>query len=205
MPTSLFFAHNEALVPPYRVIIDTNFINLSLENRIDLVKAMMDVLYAKGNTHTLSRSHCLKPGTDLNDNSDVTAIPCISDCVLAELEKLGQKYRLALRYVLLPPSLSPSPLPLALIQVGMRSSVARDPRFERLPCSHKGTYADDCIVNRVTQHRCYIVATCDRQLRRRLRKVPGVPVSSLNLSPSVWVCCETELMGGTCVTVDVYR
>ncbi|GAA5961145.1 hypothetical protein JCM3765_001243 [Sporobolomyces pararoseus] len=126
MPTSLFFAHNEALVPPYRVIVDTNFINLSLENRIDLVKAMMDTLYAK-------------------------AIPCISDCVLAELEKLGQKYRLALR-------------------------VARDPRFERLPCSHKGTYADDCIVNRVTQHRCYIVATCDRQLRRRLRKVPGVPL-----------------------------
>ncbi|CEQ39547.1 hypothetical protein JCM21900_006820 [Sporobolomyces salmonicolor] len=126
MPTSLFFSHNEALVPPYRVIVDTNFINLSLENRIDLVKAMMDVLYAK-------------------------AIPCISDCVLAELEKLGQKYRLALR-------------------------VARDPRFERLPCSHKGTYADDCIVNRVTQHRCYIVATCDRQLRRRLRKIPGVPL-----------------------------
>lgn len=27
----------------------------------------------------------------------LTAIPCISDCVLAELEKLGQKYRLALR------------------------------------------------------------------------------------------------------------
>ncbi|GAA5858127.1 hypothetical protein JCM5296_004059 [Sporobolomyces johnsonii] len=126
MPTSLFFSHNEALVPPYRVIVDTNFINLSLENRIDLVKAMMDVLYAK-------------------------AIPCISDCVLAELEKLGQKYRLALR-------------------------VARDPRFERLPCSHKGTYADDCIVNRVTQHRCYLVATCDRQLRRRLRKIPGVPL-----------------------------
>ncbi|ORY89309.1 Fcf1-domain-containing protein [Leucosporidium creatinivorum] len=126
LPTSLFLSHNEALVPPYRVLVDTNFINLSLENRIDLVKAMMDALYAK-------------------------AIPCISDCVLAELEKLGQKYRLALR-------------------------VARDPRFERLPCSHKGTYADDCIVNRVTSHRCYIVATCDRQLRRRLRKVPGVPL-----------------------------
>ncbi|GAA6028203.1 hypothetical protein JCM8097_006913 [Rhodosporidiobolus ruineniae] len=126
MPTSLFFSHNEALVPPYRVIVDTNFINLSLENRMDIVKGMMDVLYAK-------------------------AIPCISDCVIAELEKLGHQYRLALR-------------------------VARDPRFERLPCSHKGTYADDCIVNRVTQHRCYIVATCDRQLRRRLRKVPGVPL-----------------------------
>lgn len=48
MPTSLFLSHNEALVPPYRVLVDTNFINLSLENRIDLVKAMMDALYAKG-------------------------------------------------------------------------------------------------------------------------------------------------------------
>lgn len=64
MPTSLFFAHNEALVPPYRVIIDTNFINLSLENRIDLVKAMMDVLYAKGELSLSSPSHCLNPGTD---------------------------------------------------------------------------------------------------------------------------------------------
>lgn len=31
-------------------------------------------------------------------------IPCISDCVMAELEKLGQKYRLALRSVLPAPS-----------------------------------------------------------------------------------------------------
>ena len=31
--------------------------------------------------------------------------------------------------------------------------IARDPRFERLPCMHKGTYADDCLVNRVTQVR----------------------------------------------------
>lgn len=53
-------------------------------------------------------------------------IPCVSDCVIGELEKLGPKYRLALR-------------------------LAKDPRFERLPCTHKGTYADDCIVNRVTQ------------------------------------------------------
>ena len=61
----------------------------------------------------------------------------------------------------------------------LSNSVARDPRFERLPCSHKGTYADDCIVERVNSHRCYIVATCDRALRRRLRKVPGVPVRGL--------------------------
>ncbi|CAN6566211.1 unnamed protein product [Malus baccata var. baccata] len=77
--------------------------------------------------------------------------PCITDCVMAELEKLGQKYRVALR-------------------------IAKDPRFERLLCTHKGTYADDCIVERVTQHKCYIVATCDRDLKRRIRKVPGVPI-----------------------------
>jgi U3 small nucleolar RNA-associated protein 24 len=67
------------------------------------------------------------------------------------LEKLGPKYRIALR-------------------------VARDPRFERLPCSHKGTYADDCIIDRINTHKCYIVATCDRELRRRVRKVPGIPL-----------------------------
>ncbi|KAG9445455.1 hypothetical protein H6P81_016795 [Aristolochia fimbriata] len=42
-----------------------------------------------------------------------------------------------------------------------------NPRFERLPCTHKGTYADDCIVDRVTQHKCYIVATCDRDLKHQ--------------------------------------
>lgn len=44
LPTSLFLSHNEALVPPYRVIVDTNFINLSLENRIDVVKGMSELL-----------------------------------------------------------------------------------------------------------------------------------------------------------------
>ena len=57
-------------------------------------QAMMDCLYAK-------------------------CIPCITDCVMAELEKLGRKYRLAMR-------------------------IARDPRTTRLTCQHKGTYADDC-------------------------------------------------------------
>ena len=39
---------------------------------------------------------------------------------------------------------------------------------------HKGTYADDCLCERVKQHKCYIVATCDRDLRRRIRKVWSV-------------------------------
>ncbi|KAL9712019.1 rRNA-processing protein fcf1 [Leucoagaricus gongylophorus] len=124
--SSLFLAHNAALVPPYRILIDTNFINFSLQNKLELVSGMMDCLYAK-------------------------CIPCVTDCVLAELEKLGSKYRLALR-------------------------VARDPRFERLTCCHRGTYADDCLVQRVTSHKCYIVATCDRELRRRIRQIPGVPL-----------------------------
>lgn len=65
---------------------------------------------------------------------------------MAELEKLGPKYRIALR-------------------------IARDERWERLQCSHKGTYADDCIVDRIIKHKIYIVATNDRDLKRRVRKV----------------------------------
>ncbi|CAM8889296.1 unnamed protein product [Rhodiola kirilowii] len=124
--SALFFKYNTALGPPYRVLVDTNFINFSIQSKLDLVKGMMDCLYAK-------------------------CTPCITDCVMAELEKLGQKYRVALR-------------------------IAKDPRFERILCTHKGTYADDCLVDRVTQHKCYIVATCDRDLKRRIRKIPGVPI-----------------------------
>jgi U3 small nucleolar RNA-associated protein 24 len=42
----------------------------------------------------------------------------ITSCVMAELEKLGPKYRVALM-------------------------IARDERWTRLTCDHKGTYADD--------------------------------------------------------------
>lgn len=45
--SSLFLAHNTALAPPYRVLIDTNFINFSLQNKLELVSGMMDCLYAK--------------------------------------------------------------------------------------------------------------------------------------------------------------
>lgn len=45
--SSLFLAHNTALVPPYRVLIDTNFINFSLQNKLELISGMMDCLFAK--------------------------------------------------------------------------------------------------------------------------------------------------------------
>ncbi|RLN98802.1 hypothetical protein BBJ28_00017356 [Nothophytophthora sp. Chile5] len=126
IPSNMFFKYNSALGPPYNVLVDTNFINFSIKNKLEVVSAMMDCLLAK-------------------------CVPCITDCVMAELEKLGHKYRVALR-------------------------LAKDPRFERLPCTHKGTYADDCLLMRVQQHRCYLIATCDRELKRRIRKVPGVPI-----------------------------
>ncbi|KAL4477703.1 hypothetical protein ABPG74_002853 [Tetrahymena malaccensis] len=125
-PTHLFFKHNTALGPPYRILLDTNFINFSIQNKLDIFKASMDCLLGK-------------------------CIPYITDCVIAELEKLGHKYRLALKLM-------------------------KDPRFEKLKCDHKGTYADDCIINRVRGSRVYIVATCDKDLRRRIRKIPGVPI-----------------------------
>eukprot|EP00598_Pedospumella_elongata_P004077 CAMPEP_0184968396 /NCGR_PEP_ID=MMETSP1098-20130426/1464_1 /TAXON_ID=89044 /ORGANISM="Spumella elongata, Strain CCAP 955/1" /LENGTH=199 /DNA_ID=CAMNT_0027490001 /DNA_START=87 /DNA_END=686 /DNA_ORIENTATION=- len=130
VPTSMFFQYNTQLGPPYNVLVDTNFINFSIKNKLEIYKSMMDCLLAK-------------------------CIPCITDCVMAELEKLGSKYRLALR-------------------------LAKDPRFERLPCTHEGNYADDCLLQRCQQHRCYIVATCDKDLKRKIRKVPGVPIMYIN-------------------------
>lgn len=119
-----FLSYNNALKPPFRIWLDTNFINFSMQNKIEIVQGLMDCLLAK-------------------------VIPCICDCVFAELEKLGKKFRIALK-------------------------IARDPRFERLTCD--GRYADDCVVRTVTQHPIYIVATCDQELKRRLRKIPGVPI-----------------------------
>ncbi|KAF6214532.1 hypothetical protein GE061_009275 [Apolygus lucorum] len=124
--SALFFQYNTQLGPPFHILVDTNFINFSIKYKLDIIPSMMDCLYAK-------------------------CIPYITDCVLAEVEKLGRKYKVALR-------------------------IMKDPRFERLPCSHKGTYADDCLVQRVQQHKCYIVATNDKDLKRRIRKIPGVPI-----------------------------
>uniref|UniRef100_A0A2K5XCA6 rRNA-processing protein FCF1 homolog n=1 Tax=Mandrillus leucophaeus TaxID=9568 RepID=A0A2K5XCA6_MANLE len=119
-PSCLFFQYNTQLGPPYHVLVDTNFINFSIKAKLDLVQSVMDCLYAK-------------------------CIPCITDCVMAETEKLGQKYQVALR-------------------------ITKDPRFQLLPCTHKGTYADDCL------HKCHIMATVDWDLKRRICKIPGVPI-----------------------------
>ncbi len=124
VPSTMFLNYNSALVPPYSILVDTNFINMSIKNKLDIEENAMTCLFAKVEI-------------------------LITECVMAELEKLGEKYRLALKTA---------------------------KKFEVVPCAHKGTYADDCLVQRVERHRCYIVATCDRDLKKRIRKVAGVPI-----------------------------
>ena len=123
--STLFFNYNQALGPPYQIICDTNFINFSIKNKLDVKQALLDCLLAK-------------------------TTPYVTECIIAELEKLGAKYRVALQIV--------------------------KNNFEVLPCSHKGTYADDCIVDRISRHRCYMVGTCDKELKGRIRKIPGIPI-----------------------------
>ena len=122
----MFFNYNSNLAPPYHVIVDTNFINFSIQHKLDILQEMMNCLLGK-------------------------CIPYVTDCVIGELEKMGHRFRLALK-------------------------LARDPRFKRLKCLHSGTYADDCLVQRVIEHKCFIVATNDKDLKRRIRKIPGVPI-----------------------------
>ena len=43
----MFFQYNTELGPPYHVLIDTNFVNFAIKNKIDVVQGMMDCLYAK--------------------------------------------------------------------------------------------------------------------------------------------------------------
>lgn len=64
-PSAMFFQYNTQLGPPYYVLIDTNFINFAIKNKLEIYKSMMDCLLAK-------------------------CIPCVTDCVMAELEKLGK-------------------------------------------------------------------------------------------------------------------
>lgn len=47
--SALFFQYNTQLGPPYHVILDTNFINFSVKNKLDIIQSMMDTLYAKCN------------------------------------------------------------------------------------------------------------------------------------------------------------
>uniref|UniRef100_A0A2K5KAZ2 PIN domain-containing protein n=1 Tax=Colobus angolensis palliatus TaxID=336983 RepID=A0A2K5KAZ2_COLAP len=109
-------------------------------------------LFFQYNTQLGPPYHILVDTNFINSSIKVKldlCIPWITDCVTAEIEKLGQKYRVALRIV-------------------------KDPRFEGLPRTHKGTYAHDCLIQRVTQHKPPRLVT--RTLKRRIHKIPGIPM-----------------------------
>nr|CAD2172638.1 unnamed protein product [Meloidogyne enterolobii] len=79
-------------------------------------------------------------------------IPYIPKCVIAELERKERRFKVVLKII-------------------------NDHRWQRLHCSHKKhIYPDECIIHRVEEHKNCIVATCDRDLRRRIRKILDVPI-----------------------------
>ncbi|KAI5171577.1 U3 small nucleolar RNA-associated protein 24 [Nematocida sp. LUAm3] len=125
-----YFDINHNLSPPYNVIIDTNFLNMSLRRKLDLNKEMISCLYSRVNLF-------------------------VTDCVVGEMEKLGRVHTLALK-------------------------ILKGASFNRLTCDHPGIYADNCIIDRVKRHPCYVVATCDKELKQRLRRIPGVPILAVH-------------------------
>lgn len=117
---------NSSIKPPYNVLLDTNFINDCIRKKLNMVHILID---------------CLEANVQL----------FITECVYAELEKLGRVYRLALNMI-------------------------KKTEHTVLKCQHKGTYADDCILKRISEFKCYIVATSDTNLRQRIKKHQGVPI-----------------------------
>lgn len=67
---------NEALKPPYSVLIDTNFLSHTVRAKLDLQTSLMDCLLAK-------------------------AQPIITSCVMAELEKLVRYVSLSVGAILI--------------------------------------------------------------------------------------------------------
>lgn len=55
--SAMFFKYNTQLGPPYHIIVDTNFINFSIKNKLEIIQSMMDCLYAKCKC-SYSSAHC---------------------------------------------------------------------------------------------------------------------------------------------------
>lgn len=74
---------------------------------------------------------------------------------MAKIEKSRQKYRVALR-------------------------IAKDPRFEQLPCTHKGTYAVTAACREELSTSVTLWPQLAGTLNAESRKVPGVPITSIS-------------------------
>lgn len=62
--SALFFQYNTALVPPYSILLDTNFLSHTVQRKLPLLETLMDTLYAN-------------------------AIPVITSCVMGMFDSLG--------------------------------------------------------------------------------------------------------------------
>ena len=83
-------------------------------------------------------------------------VPCVSECVLLELEKLGPKFKLALKFL-------------------------KNRKIIKIKCFHQDNiiYADDCIFNNIFLYRYFIVATCDIKLKKRIKQINGSRILSI--------------------------
>lgn len=45
MSSALFFQYNTALVPPYSVLVDTNFLSHTVQRKLPLLETLMDTFY----------------------------------------------------------------------------------------------------------------------------------------------------------------
>ena len=117
--------------PPYFILVDTNFIYFALKNKIDLFLGLSECFLGK-------------------------IIICVSNCVLLELEKLGPKFKLALKCL-------------------------RNDRIQKITCTHPGkiVYADDCICETIKFFPTFFVATCDKSLKQRIKKISSMPILTL--------------------------
>ncbi|AAK39865.1 hypothetical protein (nucleomorph) [Guillardia theta] len=104
------------------IILDTNFLYISLKKRLDIIDVLRQCLCS-------------------------FVIPCITNCVILELENLGPKFRIVLKYI-------------------------KSSKMIILKCSHpcEIKYADNCIIYHCSINSSFLVATCDKDLKTRIKK-----------------------------------
>jgi U3 small nucleolar RNA-associated protein 24 len=66
--SSLFFQYNTALVPPYSVLVDTNFLSHTVQRKLPILESMMDTLFAK----------CIPVVTSCGEHSLLPSFPTLS-------------------------------------------------------------------------------------------------------------------------------
>mmetsp|Transcript_18749 Transcript_18749/g.29267 ORF Transcript_18749/g.29267 Transcript_18749/m.29267 type:complete len:135 (+) Transcript_18749:1023-1427(+) len=107
---------------PFYILIDTNFVYFSIKNKLDLLNSFLDCFCSR-------------------------FVICTTECVLKELENLGQKFKVALK-------------------------ILKGDFVQIISCFHspKIKYADDCLLFNSINNKFFIIATCDKKLQKRIRK-----------------------------------